>query len=173
MEFLMNQKDIIEKIGVLELFFKQEYEQNRSYTIESISPYSKEINQYIRTAQELNIYKKCNLVEDIITRRALIFPIDKDYKFGGGITNLERMLKGEAPRDSATGEIIELHHIGQKFDSPFAELPRSIHCSTATYSILHDTTIESWRIDKQLISLTQQEIYNYWQMRGEILAGKR
>lgn len=173
MELFMNQKDIIKKIGVLELFFKQEYEQNRNYTIESISPYSKEINKYIRTTQELNLYKNCNLVENIITRRALIFPIDKDFKFVGGITNLERMLRGEAPRDSVTGEIIELHHIGQKFDSPFAELPRSIHCSTATYTILHDTTIESWRIDKQLTSLTQQEIYNYWQMRGEILAGIR
>ena len=152
-------------------FFRQQYELNREREINSISPYSTDINKYIRHPEELEIYKNCNLTETFITRKTLIFPVDVNYKYGG-VSNLERMLRGESPRDAITGEVIELHHIGQKYDSPFAELPRLTHCSTKTYRALHDASIESWRINKHLILLTQQESIKYWKIRGEMLASK-
>lgn len=167
----MEDKELIEKIRSLHLFFYEQYELNREKEINSISPYSIEINKYIRHPEELEIYKSCNLTETVITRRALIYPVDISYKYGGGISNLERMLNGDSPRDALTGEVIELHHIGQRFDSPFAELPRLTHCSTKTYRLLHDASIESWRINKRLITLTQQESIKYWKIRGEMLAG--
>ena len=40
-----------------------------------------------------------------------------------GRTNLERMKQGLAPLDK-DGNPIELHHVGQKMDSPLAELTR-------------------------------------------------
>lgn len=167
----MEEKELIEKIRSLHLFFYEQYELNREREINSISPYSAEINKYIRRPEELEIYKSCNLTETVITRRTLIYPVDISYKYGGGISNLERMLNGDSPRDALTGEVIELHHIGQRFDSPFAELPRLTHCSTKTYRLLHDASIESWRINKRLITLTQQESIKYWKIRGEMLAG--
>lgn len=166
----MENKELIEKIRSLEIFFRKQYELNREREINSISPYSDEINKYIRHSEELEIYKSCNLIETVITRRTLIFPVDINYKYGD-ISNLERMLRGESPHDALNGEVIELHHIGQQFDSPFAELPRLTHCSTKTYRVLHDASIESWRINKRLITLTQQESIKYWKIRGEILAG--
>lgn len=166
----MEDKELIEKIRSLHLFFYKQYELNREQEINSVSPYSIEINKYIRRPEELEIYKSCNLTETVITRRTLIYPVDISYKYGGGISNLERMLNGDSPRDALTGEVIELHHIGQRFDSPFAELPRLTHCSTKTYRLLHDSSIESWRINKRLITLTQQESIKYWKIRGEILA---
>lgn len=166
----MEDKELIEKIRSLEIFFRERYELNREREINSISPYSAEINKYIRHPKELEIYKSCSLTETVITRRTLIFPVDINYKYGG-ISNLERMLSGESPRDALTGEVIELHHIGQRFNSPFAELPRLTHCSTKTYRLLHDASIESWRINKRLITLTQQESIKYWKIRGEMLAG--
>ncbi len=168
----MQEKELIEKIYTLHDFFREQYELRREREINSVSPYSADINKYIRTSEELEIYKSCNLTETIITRKALIFPIDIHYKYGGVSSNLEKMLKGQSPRDALTGEIIELHHIGQKYDSPFAELPRLTHCSTKTYRKLHDASIESWRLNKQLIILTQQECTEYWKIRGETLAEK-
>ena len=167
----MEANELIEKIRSLQIIFREQYEFRREQEINAISPYSNEINKYIRRPEELEIYKRCNLTETVTTRRTLVFPVDISYKYGGGISNLEKMLNGESPRDALTGEIIELHHIGQKFDSPFAELPRLTHCSTKTYRLLHDASIESWRVDKHLITLTQQESIRYWKMRGEQLAG--
>ena len=165
----MEEKELIEKIHSLQLFFYEQHELNREREINSICPYSMAINKHIRRPEELEIYKNCNLIETTVTRKALIYPIDINHIYGG-ISNLERMLSGEPPRDATTNEIIELHHIGQRFDSPFAELPRFTHCSTKTYRLLHDASIESWRINKRLITLTQQESVKYWKMRGEMLA---
>ncbi len=165
----MKEKELIEKIHSLQLFFREQYEINREREINSVSPYSMDINKHIRRPEELEIYKSCNLIETTITRKTLIYPVDTSHIYGG-ISNLERMLSGEPPRDAITNEIIELHHIGQRFDSPFAELPRLTHCSTKTYRLLHDASIESWRINKRLITLTQQESIKYWKIRGEMLA---
>lgn len=167
----MEQKELIKKIRSLHLFFSEQYELKREQEINSVSPYSAEINKYIRCPEELEIYKSCNLTETFITRKTLIYPIDINYKYSGGVSNLERMLRGDSPRDTLTGEIIELHHIGQKFDSPFAESPRLTHSSAQTYRLLHDASIESWRINKRLITLTKQESVKYWKTRGEQLAG--
>ena len=164
----MNDNELIEKLSPLYDFFKNQYEQNRAILIDSASPYSANINSYIRKREELNIYLDCSLKETTITRPVLVFPIDVDFRYANGPTNLERMLNGEAPYDSVTGDVIELHHIGQKFNSPFAELPRSVHCSTQTYSLLHDTSIESWRVDKELIARTKQETDRHWKTRGEV-----
>ena len=165
----MEEKELIETISFLHMFFKEQYELRREKEINSVSPYSMEINKHIRWSEELEIYKSCNLTETVITRRTLIYPIDINYKYGGR-SNLDRMLNGESPRDAITGELIELHHIGQRYDSPFAELPRLTHCSNKTYRKLHDASIESWRLNKRLINLTRKETIKYWQNRGEMLA---
>ena len=65
-----------------------------------------------------------------------------------GMTNQELMEKGRSPYDAKTGERIELHHIGQEYDSPLAELTADSEHGQY-YSALHTKETESWRSDEQ------------------------
>ena len=50
----------------------------------------------------------------------------------------ERMKNGLSPL-TKKGDTVELHHIGQKQDSPLAELATQEHRGKGNYAILHDT----------------------------------
>ncbi len=144
------------------------FKENREKTINQLSPYSKRINCFIRTEKELDVYIKSNLKEYFITRPSLIIEVDLNYKDPKGATNLTRMRNGNPPYDYITNSVIDLHHIGQQYDSPFAELPHAIHDSSSTYSLLHQCDIVSWRNDKRLLNATQREIGKYWKLRSEL-----
>ncbi len=155
--------------------FREYYERSkeiskleRKKSVEKTSPYSRKINVFIRTTKELQVYMDLNLTETTVTRPALILDIDPYYCDESGETNIEKMMSGKSPMDSVTGDVIDLHHIAQKYDSPFAELPHSIHELGGNYSVLH-TTKASWRNDKELVKLTTSEIAQYWKLRGEKL----
>ncbi len=165
----MYDNELLEKMNQLYLVLIQEHNASRAETISAISPYSKTINDYIKTVRELKLYTNARLVEGFVFRPTLIFDVKPDYITPNGATNLERMLHGDAPYDSETGQVIQVHHIGQRYESPFAELPRFLHIGAETYSVLHDTTTESWRLDKKLIRLTNKEITEHWRKRGEKL----
>ncbi len=167
--YFMTEKQLAKKINHLYDFFKQQHTLQRERNIYAVSPYSEDINKYIQNEKELQIYMSCNLVEANITRKSLLFSVDMYFERRCGFRNIDLMLKGQAPYDAETGQVIELHHIGQKFDSPFAELPRLTHGGTATYSLLHNTVIESWRLDPQKVAETQKEIKKYWKKRGKEL----
>lgn len=165
----MYDNELLEKMNQLYLVLMQERDASKTETIAAVSPYSKAINDYIKTEKELKIYINARLKEAFVLRPTLTFDVNPDYVTPTGATNLERMLHGDAPYDSKTGQVIQLHHIGQRYESPFAELPRILHIGAETYSTLHDTTIESWRLDKKLIRLTNKEITEHWRKRGERL----
>ncbi|MCC8096979.1 MAG: HNH/ENDO VII family nuclease, partial [Eubacterium sp.] len=87
--------------------------------------WSDNIVDHIDTEKQYDdVYKNADLHEgEINGRDCLLKDIDLDYvDEKTGLTNRERMQKGRSPYDSKTGEKIELHHMGQDFDSPFAEL---------------------------------------------------
>lgn len=142
--------------------------EERKQRVEKSSPYSRQINVFIRTTKELQVYTNLNLTETTVTRPTLILDVDPYYCDKSGETNIEKMMSGKSPVDSVTGDVVDLHHIGQKYDSPFAELPHSIHELGGNYSVLH-TTKSSWRNNKELVKLTTSEITNYWKKRGEML----
>lgn len=141
------------------------FKENRAKSVSQISNYSHTINTFIRNEKELKVYIDLHLTETIITRPTLIIRIGPYYCDSFGISNLNKMLSGKAPIDAPTGETIDLHHIGQRYDSPFAELPHTIHNSAGNYSILH-TFKASWRNDKDLLHKTNVEISKYWKLRG-------
>lgn len=102
--------------------------------IERDSPYSAEINGAIANYEEFRIYYDLHLREAMVTRRALIKELDLDLWVScEGCTNRELMLKGLAPYayDAEDGKL-ELHHIGQDPNGPFAELtfPAAFHLLT-------------------------------------------
>ncbi len=111
--------------------------------------WSDEIIDHIKNMKQYEILKNAGLIEvEINGRKCLIKEnIDLDYEDEDGITNRERMARGLAPLDSKTGKPIELHHLGQKADSPLVELTEEEH-RTGEYedgkknqSLWHDNTI--------------------------------
>lgn len=72
------------------------------------------------------------------------------------------MEKGKPPLDK-DGNPIELHHIGQKSDSPLAELTRDEHRGKGNDSILHDKTQDT-EIDRKEFAKEKAE---YWKSRAE------
>lgn len=138
--------------------------QEQKDKIKEETGWSDEIIDAIGSMEEYQIYKDAGLIEaEIDGRKCLINPnIDMDQKDAFGRTNKERMEQGLAPLEK-NGNPIELHHIGQKNDSPLAELTQEQHRSKENYSILHDTKKDS-EIDRKAFD---NERENHWKARAE------
>ena len=138
--------------------------QEQKDKIKEETGWSDEIIDAIGSMEEYQIYKDAGLIEaEIDGRKCLINPnIDMDQKDAFGRTNKERMEQGLAPLDK-NGNPIELHHIGQKNDSPLAELTQEQHRRKENYSILHDTKKDS-EIDRKAFD---NERENHWKARAE------
>ena len=113
--------------------------------------WSDEIIEHIKNMKQYEVLKNARLKEvEINGRKCLIKEnIDLDYKDEDGVSNRERMKRGLAPLDSKTGKPIELHHLGQKSDSPLVELTEEEH-RTGEYedgkknqSLWHDNATET------------------------------
>jgi len=130
--------------------------------IEEASPYSKEVNDNIRSKEELDVYTNADLKEENVNgRTCLTRDLDMEQKDEFGDTNAERMEKGNAPL-SKDGQTVELHHVGQKNDSPLAELTRQEHRGKGNDTIMHDKTKES-EIDRPSFDTERQ---NHWKSRA-------
>ena len=83
----------------------------------------------IKNMKQYEILKNAGLIEVKINRRKCLIKenIDIDYTDEDGVSNRNRITRGLAPLDSKTGKPLELHHLGQKADSPLAELTEEEH----------------------------------------------
>ena len=127
------------------------------------------INSIENWAQYSEVYKDAGLhAVKIDGRWCLVKDIDMDYVDPKtGLTNRQLMEKGRAPIDAKTGERIELHHMGQDYDSPLAELCENSEHGDGKDAILHDKKIESWRQDpekKNYYNNVQRP--NHWKARA-------
>lgn len=113
---------------------------NERNRIDRQSKYSSDINEYISTTKELEIYQNENLEEGVINGRTVLKDnwINLNLKDARERTNLDRIKKGLAPLDE-DGRPYNLHHVGQKADSPLAELKDSVHKKND--AILHNKNI--------------------------------
>jgi hypothetical protein len=118
-----------------------------------------EIIEAIGSWKEYEIYHKAGLKYAEINGRPCLIrtDIDMDRKDELGRTNKERMEQGLAPLDK-NGKPIELHHIGQKADSPLAELRHGEH-----QEIPHDETKKS-EIDRGAFRKERNE---HWEERAK------
>lgn len=119
--------------------------------------------------EEKNIYNEANLEKGEINGREVLQRTDINYDAVNslGQSNLERMQKGMPP--IVEGKPIELHHIGQKSDSPLAELTIEEHRGPGNDGILHDKTVES-DIDRQEF---KKERENHWKERAAKILEER
>lgn len=131
--------------------------------------WSNEIVNSIASMEQYEVYKNAGLHEaEIDGRKCLVKDIDMDYTDPKtGLTNRELMEKGRAPIDAKTGEKIELHHMGQDFNSPLAEL-----CENSEHGgkdrILHDKKVESWRQDPEKNKeYNNVQRPNHWKARSK------
>ena len=132
--------------------------------------WSAEIVNCIESMDQYEVYKNAGLHEaEVNGRKCLIKDIDMDYVDAKtGMTNRELMEKGRPPIDAKTGETIQLHHMGQDFNSPFAELCANSEHGDGKDAILHDKKVESWRQDtekKNKYNNVQRP--NHWKARAK------
>jgi len=132
--------------------------------------WSDEVVDSIDTAEQAEIYKNADLHEENINgRECLVKEIDYDYvDEKTGMTNRELMAKGRSPYDAKTGEKIELHHMGQEYDAPFAELTENSEHGDGNHSTLHPKTEGSWRNDETLEAQYKKEKREHWKTRSEV-----
>ena len=83
-----------------------------------------------------------------------------DYSKWVDYNNADLIGEGFPPRD-VNGDPYELHHIGQRQDSPFAELTWAEHRGDGNNTILHQAGKES-EIDRQTFD---REKSDYWKAR--------
>lgn len=130
----------------------------------------KEVLDAIGSEAEAKIYEGANLEPAEVNGKAALIRTDIDYdqKDAMGTTNLDRMKTGRAPLD-ANGKPIELHHIGQKPDSPLAELTSAEHRGNGNDNVLHNKQKES-EINREDFD---KERKDYWKARAEQIENQR
>ena len=112
---------------------------NEAAKIQRETKWPLDIIKSIHSYDEFVIYKNAGLQPMRIDSGKFAFVREIDWKLvdSKGRTNAERVSQwGLAPIDS-TGKSYELHHVGQKADSPLAILTWGEHHSKKNYSVLH------------------------------------
>ena len=105
------------------------------------SKYPVDVIARFASKEQYEICKSAGLTAKMVNgRTALVRKIDLNYVDElTGKTNLQLMQDGYAPLDP-TGKKYQLHHIGQKTDSPLAILTQEEHIGKDTNSIWHVLT---------------------------------
>ena len=124
--------------------------------------WSDDVVNYIRTLEEADVYINAGLKEVQVGDRKVLIrsDIDLDMVTPEGDTNRERMNKGKAPY-TKSGEKIELHHIGQKNESPLAELAKTEHRGKGRHGKLHNLKMKS-KVDHDNFNSDREM---YWKER--------
>lgn len=159
----------VQKINELKQVVLESSEEIQKQHILLDSPYSQAINEYISNYNEFYIYYTLKLKEAVVTRPSLIKDVDLDlWITSKNKTNKELMLSGNSPYayDDEDG-VIEIHHIGQNYDAPFAELTAKEHLMYGNNKVFHVKDGESWRKDKRLSDAFKKERKKYWKMRAK------
>lgn len=111
---------------------------NEAAMIQQESKLPLEFIKNFHSMDEYKVYRDAGLqLTKVNGKWALLQDIDWDILDESGRTNAQRIADGLNPIDSA-GKSYELHHIGQKQDSPLALLSSDQHRNN--YSVLHSNT---------------------------------
>ena len=140
--------------------------------------WSERILKYLKSHEESEVYRRANLKEANIGGRPALIRQDidwsdysirrntwlknklADYDKWVDYNNADLIGEGYPPRDP-NGDPYELHHIGQRQDSPLAELTWAEHMGDGNNTILHQAGKESV-IDRLAFD---NEKSAYWQAR--------
>lgn len=108
---------------------------NEAAQIQKESKYPLDLIKSMHSMEEYEVYKNAGVKSMTINGESMLIRKDLDITSvvdDMGRTNLERMQDGLAALDK-DGHAYELHHIGQRNDSPLAILTRKEHDNTALH----------------------------------------
>lgn len=134
--------------------------------------WSDDLINCVKNKEQYDILKNANLKEQEINGKKCLIKenIELKYTDADGISNADRINRGLSPLDNKTGKPLELHHLGQKVDSPLVELTDEEH-RTGEYengkknqSLWHDNTLPT-EIHNQG-NTWSQERKEYWKTRS-------
>lgn len=168
-EFSKAAKEYVAKETKVEEEKKGLSDKEKEY-IKKETGWSDKIIDSIDSMEQFEIYQKADLHEAVINgKTCLAKNIDYDYVDPKtGKTNRELMEDGRSPIDPKTGEKIELHHMGQQHDAPFAELCENSEHGDGNDSILHPKSENSWRNNIELKNrYSNVEKPNHWKERSK------
>ena len=111
---------------------------NQAAAIQRESKWPLDAIKSLHSTAEYEIYRKAELVPTQLSDGTWAFLRKINWKTvdSFGRTNVQRVAQGLAPVDP-TGVPYELHHMGQKVNSPLAILTSAEHHSSGNFSILH------------------------------------
>lgn len=174
---VQNHSDFVFTDILTEIFyiFAKKNMENYSH-LQKLTGWSDAIFEAIGSEAEARIYIKAGLIEKRVNGRPALtnptivgeaFNCRKewlktylaDYDSWKDWNNADLMGEGFPPRDD-NGDPYELHHIGQRQDSPFAELTYWQHMTDGNNAILHPKR-ES-EIDRRLF---EKEKADHWKAR--------
>ena len=114
---------------------------NQVAIIQNESQYPVEVIARFNSMEQYEICKSAGLTAKMVNgKTALVRQIDLNYVDElTGKTNLQLMQEGYAPYDP-TGQKYQLHHIGQRNDSPLAILTQAEHTGNGNDTIWHILT---------------------------------
>ncbi len=140
---------------------------NEAALIQKESKYPLDVIKQFKSMDEYNIYKNAGLKTQMVNGKlALVRDIDLNFKSaladGTEVTNLERMARGLAPLDPATGKKYQLHHINQDANGTLAILKEAEHQGNA--AILNTAGKES-EINRSVFDKTRED---FWKSLAEI-----
>lgn len=142
----------------------REFSEEDKQQLKNETGWSDEIVDSVKSKEEAEVYKNADLQESEVNGKKCLIrnDIDAEQKDEFGRTNKERMEDGNPPL-TKNGETVELHHIGQKQDSPLAELSTKEHRGKGNDTILHEKTKES-EIDRPVFSKEREQ---HWESRSK------
>lgn len=112
---------------------------NEAATIQRETNYPLDVIKGFKSMDQYEICKKAGLTKQMVSgKAALVRDIDLDFTDELGRTNLQRMQKGLAALDPATGQPFQLHHIGQEQTSTLAILTEAEHMQGGNNLIWHE-----------------------------------
>ena len=128
---------------------------NEAAAIQRESKYPLDLISQFKSKAEYEIYRDAGLRTQMVNGKlALVRDMDHNYKSslpdGTEVTNLQRMQKGYAPLDPATGKAYQLHHINQDPNGTLAILKEAEHQGNS--SILNNPDIVESKIDREAFS---------------------
>lgn len=120
--------------------------------------YPLDVIKQFKSVEEYNIYKDTGLkTAEVSGKTALVQDIDLTRIDEKGLTNLQRMQKGQPPLDPG-GNAYELHHINQKADGTLAVLSMEEHRGKGVAQILN-TAGKSSEIDRPAFETQKKQFW--------------
>lgn len=135
---------------------------NEAAAIQRESKYPLDLISQFKSKAEYEIYRDASLRTQMVNGKlALVRDIDLNYKSslpdGTEVTNLQRMQRGYAPLDPATGKAYQLHHINQDPNGTLTILKEAEHQGNS--SILNNPDIVESKIDREAFSKIRKDFW--------------